>query len=333
MDRRDFLRIATASSLAAFVRPNLARAMENPFKPSPADGWRAFEVTTRVELDAADSKTRVWLPLPAVDEGDWIRPMGNLWQGSATRIEMERDSGSGAQMLAARWEAADPSPVVEITSRVATRNRAVDFRQRHAAVTLDPATARLYTRATKLLPTDGIVRKTAIEITRGAHTDLDKARAIYDWIIVNTVRDPQVRGCGIGDIRSMLEVGDLSRKMRRPQRTLCWTCARDWPAGAGRLRDSCGSSRFGYKSLGRSGDITRAQHCRAEVWLSGFGWVPVTADVRKVMLEERPGLTLKDDVVVAARAPALRCLGNELAGLQLGHDLTLPGSRGREYRF
>ena len=28
-------------------------------------------------------------------------------------------------------------------------------------------------------------------------------------------------------------------------------------------------------SLGKSGVITKAQHCRAKVWLTGFGWVPV----------------------------------------------------------
>ncbi|MBW8316123.1 MAG: transglutaminase-like domain-containing protein, partial [Hydrogenophaga sp.] len=28
------------------------------------------------------------------------------------------------------------------------------------------------------------------------------------------------------------------------------------------------------------GDISKAQHCRAEVWLSGFGWVPVDNTVR-----------------------------------------------------
>ncbi len=49
--------------------------------------------------------------------------------------------------------------------------------------------------------------------------------------------------------------------------------------------------------------VTKAQHCRAEVWLSQFGWVPMDpADVRKVVLEEPPGkLTLDDPKVVAAR--------------------------------
>jgi hypothetical protein len=101
-------------------------------------------------------------------------------------------------------------------------------------------------------------------------------------------------------------------------------------------------SKFGYKSLGKSGDISKAQHCRAEVWLADFGWLPVDpADVRKVVLEEKPGLTLKDEVVVAARAKAVRRLGDELAGLQRrarphlarlegGEDSLLHVSAGRE---
>jgi transglutaminase-like putative cysteine protease len=54
------------------------------------------------------------------------------------------------------------------------------------------------------------------------------------------------------------------------------------------------------KSLGKSGDITKAQHCRAEVYIDGKGWFPVDpADVRKVVLEEN--IPVDGDKVKALR--------------------------------
>lgn len=86
-------------------------------------------------------------------------------------------------------------------------------------------------------------------------------------------------------------------------------------------------SRFGYKSLGKSGDISKAQHCRAEVWLEGFGWVPVDpADVRKVVLEERPGLTLQDAVVATVRRKLFGSWEMNWLAYNFAHDLRLPGS-------
>src|SRR6202007_3018510 len=76
----------------------------------------------------------------------------------------------------------------------------------------DAAEFGYYLRPTKLLPTGGIVKATAAEITSGAHTDIERARAIYEWIVENTFRDPATRGCGTGDIRFMLESKNLSGK-------------------------------------------------------------------------------------------------------------------------
>src|SRR3954467_2194033 len=59
-------------------------------------------------------------------------------------------------------------------------------------------------------------------------------------------------------------------------------------------------SALGYRSLGAASEtITKAQHCRAQVYLPEFGWVPVDpADVRKVALEEPPGNRPLDDDMV-----------------------------------
>jgi transglutaminase-like putative cysteine protease len=88
-------------------------------------------------------------------------------------------------------------------------------------------------------------------------------------------------------------------------------------------------SRFGYKSLGKSGDISKAQHCRAEVWLAGHGWVPVDpADVRKVVLEEQPGgLSLTDEKVVDVRKRLFGGWEMNWLAYNTAHDVPLPGSR------
>ena len=58
----------------------------------------------------------------------------------------------------------------------------------------------------------GIVRKTALAATQGAKTDVEKSRMLYDWIVANTYREPKMRGCGEGDIKTMLETGNLGGK-------------------------------------------------------------------------------------------------------------------------
>jgi len=93
-------------------------------------------------------------------------------------------------------------------------------------------------------------------------------------------------------------------------------------------------SRFGYKSLGKSDDISKAQHCRAEVWLSGLGWVPVDpADVRKVVLEEKPGLSLGDPLVVAVRKKLFGAWEMNWLAYNFANDLALPGSAGPSIPF
>ena len=81
--------------------------------------------------------------------------------------------------------------------------------------------------------------------------------------------------------------------------------------------------------------VSKAQHCRAEVFLSGFGWVPVDpADVRKVALEEPPGqLALEDPKVVAARKTLFGAWEMNWLAYNFAHDVELPGSTGPKVGF
>ena len=88
-------------------------------------------------------------------------------------------------------------------------------------------------------------------------------------------------------------------------------------------------SDFGYRSLGAgSPNVTRAQHCRAEVFLTGYGWVPVDpADVRKVVLEEKAQpVTLADPVVPPVRAKLFGAWEMNWLAYNYGHDVKLPNA-------
>ena len=95
-------------------------------------------------------------------------------------------------------------------------------------------------------------------------------------------------------------------------------------------------SRLGFKSLGAATEvISKSQHCRAEVHLAEFGWVPVDpADVRKVVLEEPPGnLPLDDAVVQRARARLFGAWEMNWVAYNFASNVALPGSTRKRIGF
>ena len=297
--------------------------------------WNTFEVTTRVEILKSSEATRVWLPAALVSETPFQKTLWNKFSADGGTARMVEAQAEGLGIITAEFPAG-VKPVLTLTSRVATKDYAVDLSAPGQESKADRAELDYFKRPTRLLPTDGIVKATATEITRGAKTDLQKARAIYEWIVDNTFRDPKTRGCGIGDIRFMLESRDLGGKCA-DLNALYVGLAR---AAGLPARDVYGvriaKSKLGYKSLGTSSEnITKAQHCRAEVYIGSYGWVPVDpADVRKVVLEEPPGnRPLDDQMVKTARGRLFGSWEMNWMAYNFAHDVRLPGSTGAPVGF
>lgn len=332
LSRRDFL--VAAGALASTALPRVAAAEERRFEPHPGP-WRTFEVTSRVEIQDASDATRVWLPMPSLDT-DYQKSLGDTWTGNATTARVVTDAKYGAKILYAEFDAATKSPVLVLTSRVQTRDRATDWEHRVDS-NEDPAALKVWTEPTELMPTDGIVLDTAREATRGAWSDEAKARRIYDWVVSRTYREPAVRGCGVGDIKTMLETGNFGGKCGDINGLFVGLCrAVGIPA-----RDIYGlrlaPSAFGYRELGGNpAKLQGAQHCRAEVWLKQRGWAAMDpADVGKVMRLET-GEWVKDERSPVV-APVKRALfggweGNWM-GFNTAHDVALPGARGSKLGF
>lgn len=330
MERRTFLKTATLAPAAAAASSLPLKRLAATMQPVAGE-WRVFEVTTRAEVLAPAGATRVWLPVPLTADTDYQKALGNSWQAEGGTVRYLQERKYGAGIVFAVFPDSVANPKLTVVSRFATRDRAVDLSRPGREASADRALLWLNLQPTELIPTDGIVRDTAHEVTRRARTNVEKARAIYEWIVENTFRDPNVRGCGWGDIKAMLETRNFGGKCG-DLNALFVGLAR---AAGIPARDVYGvrvaPSAHGYRSLGANTEtISKAQHCRAEFYARDYGWIPVDpADVRKVVLEEPPGnLALTDEKVIRMRKTLFGAWEMNWLAYNYAHDVQLPGSRG-----
>jgi transglutaminase-like putative cysteine protease len=291
---------------------------------------RTFEVTTRIELEESHDAATAWVPLALSRPAPYQADRGHSIDGNADKTRVETLPGSGTKVLVAEWGHMMPPPQLSVVMRVETTDYTVPLRPNGAKRTADLAK---YLEPTRLIPVDGIVKSTSDAITRGRTSDLARARAIYDWIVENTVRDPEVQGCGLGDIRGMLEMKNLSGKCA-DLNALFVGLARAAGLPARDLYGLRVAPSKQFASLGRAGgNVTTAQHCRAEVWVDEYGWIPVDpADVRKLILEEKTP-SLSDPAVVKARNALFGSWEMNWVAFNDAHDVVLPGSAGKPLPF
>jgi len=318
------LRAAGGASAALALRGSHPLAAQN----QTSTGWRTFEVTTHLEVLKPSGATRIWIPAALFRPTPYQRTLDSASKADGGTVRTVENSSDSMRMVAAEFPDG-VKPVVTVTDRIMTRNWTVDLSAPAKVPKPSSEDLRYFLRPTRLLPTDGIIKETAVEITRRAGSDADKARAIYEWIVENTYRNPKTRGCGLGNIKAMLETRDLGGKCA-DLNALYVGLAR---AAGLPARDVYGirvaKSDLGYKSLGTSSDvISKAQHCRAEVYLRNSGWTPVDpADVRKVVLEEPPGnRPMDDDMVRKAHTRLFGSWEMNWMAYNFAHDVRLPGS-------
>ncbi|MDO8724043.1 MAG: transglutaminase domain-containing protein [Syntrophales bacterium] len=238
---------------------------------------REGKVTFQFDLEVpGEGKiVRLWVPYPVSDTNQDIKDI--VITGNFSSSGIYREGVNGNIALYAEWSASTKKGV--LTYEFGVKRKEVirkDFPIKELSFSKEEF--QDYLKATNNGPITGKVKEIGEKITKGKETNLDKAKAIYDWIVNNMYRDPNIKGCGLGDVERLLV-------------SLGGKCA-DISSVFVALSKSVGVPAreiFGIRMpKEEKGDMTKSQHCWAEFYLPGYGWVPVDpSDVRKFMLEKK----------------------------------------------
>lgn len=216
-------------------------------------------------------RARLWIPYPLSDEYQHIENV--KIQGNFTHSAVYREPENNTVYLFAEWNDISERREFKMSFMVKAKERVrKEFKDLNAPI---PEEIKKYLQSSTWVPTDGKIKEIATQIIKGNKDIVDKSRAIYNWVIENTYRDPNVRGCGLGIVEQTLAKGGGK-------------CADISSAYVALARAAGIPSRevFGLR-LGKKQkeDMTNGHHCWAEFYLPATGWVPVDpADVRKAML-------------------------------------------------
>ena len=316
MQRRDFIKLAGGAALIP-ITPSVFGEQINHSR------WNSYRLTYQINLPTKGKRALLWLPLPDTTDTHYQFTQGSVWNGSAKKAKFHTIPKTNFPVFHAEWRG-NGTRKVTVSSIVKTRNRSVNlqnfFEKKNRII---PSNIKRFLLPTRHAPLNGIVRMTASSIAKAANanTPLEKAYAIYNWVVDNAHRDQTARGCGRGDIKYMLERNNLGGKSA-DLNTLFVGLAR---ASGIPARNQYGiriDESITHKCLGKFGDLSNAQHCRAEFYLAGLGWVPVDpADVHQLILDE--GLTHDHPKVIALREKLFGAWEMNWVTFNHGDDITL----------
>ena len=252
---------------------------------------------------------KLWIPYPVSNHFQRIEDV-NI-KGNHSVHSIYSDGVNGNMILFVQWDGRIKNPKMTLQFR-ASRDEIVrkDFPEKEAPWSKSDYLE--YFKSYRLSSLNKQVKDLSNEITSGKTSVLAKARAIYDWVVENMFRDPAVKGCGDGDVCRLLEYkGGKCADINSVYVALA------------RAADIPSREVFGLR-LGKDmkNDITKWQHCWAEFYLPGYGWVPVDpGDVRKMMLVKN--LKLADTKAKEYREYFFGAVDQYRIELSTGKDIVL----------
>ena len=245
MDRRRFLQSAGVVS-ASLALPKSARLFALGISPR---AWRTFEVTASVEVAQSLRPTLVWLPAALLRETPFQKTLANEFRAEGGKAELVENKVDALGIVAARFPEG-VKPVLTLTSRVTTRNYAVDLDAARQGAEAGPRGARLLP-STVAARADRRHRQGAGRRVHPGRHDGPRKGAQH-LRLGRRQHVPEPENARLRRRRHPLHAGIRRprRQVRRPQRALRRPRPRRGPSRASRLRAAHREVRPGYKSLG-----------------------------------------------------------------------------------
>lgn len=256
----------------ALVAPTILAAVEDAAITEPAS--RTFDLIYRAtveDIPADADRVEVWIPYPRSDEHQHVEVV-SVETPVPYEIETEPDFGNEVLHFAVTSPQSSSLEIV-MRARVGRQEwRTSGYESSGGAAngevepTARPEIAK-WLEPDELVPLSERIRNLAVEITEGEETDLEKARAIYDYVVETMSYNKEGTGWGRGDIYWAC---DAKRG----------NCTDFHALFTGLMRATGIPAKFaiGFPVPPErgSGEIG-GYHCWSEFYLDGFGWVPVDA--------------------------------------------------------
>ncbi|MDR2678612.1 MAG: transglutaminase-like domain-containing protein [Zoogloeaceae bacterium] len=250
--------------------------------PKLPDAWQNWEIVFTLQRPAAEGEQRLWLPLPMRQDTRWQRNLGARWQYNGEAGAFIRLPDDALEAFYGEWPE-QVAPRLTLTLRVATANRRFDVSRRSAPPEREDL-VRKFLIASRQIPNTGRAYDLARKIVGRVVDPVAQARLLYQWVIEHADYDPNLPGCGQGDVNAL--IATLPEEAVPPD----WRYAGSSADVTGFFVALCralgiparrvfglrvGASQI-LKSLGLSDtDATRAFHCRAECYVPGYSWIGV----------------------------------------------------------
>ncbi len=290
--------------------------------PEPPAEWHTFEVITNVNLNSKLGPNKLWLPLPLNQDTLFQRTLSYSWEGNPLRAGISRQPDGELELFHCEWPDGTTGKL-QLKTLVTTADRHFDVTRRTVAPEREDILRRNL-QASRLIPNDGLAFQLGERILGRIKDPVAQAKAVYDWVVDNTIYDPSLPGCGSGDVMRQLISGQYGGRSADINGLFVAVCRAIGIPARCVFGQRVGSSRL-FRSLGLiSTDATRGQHVRAEFYVPGYGWIPVDpSDVRRAIALE--GLSDQDSRLLSLKRVLFGVWEMNWIAFNVGIDIKLNG--------